>query len=163
MSFVFVFDGTVLVDLLCLCLSGSSIAELRRLPYPQVVLASGLGTQCTCFTGTKVPILTQKALLDLDTSSFALDLFAEWTSDYRNHVILTQKARPGCLARKLHDDLIANRYFCTSKATIFFYFCTVPSKQTDEKALHDDLIANRPTMPSARLQLFERVPLGGFS
>ena len=65
-----------------------SISELRRLPYPQVVLASGL---------------------DLETSSFALDLFAEWVADHRNHIILTQKARPGCFARRLHDALTANR------------------------------------------------------
>lgn len=77
-----------------------SISELRRLPYPQVVLASGL---------------------DLETSSFALDLFAEWTADHRNHVILTQKARPGCLARRLHDAVTTNRPIPTQAVVLQIY------------------------------------------
>jgi len=64
------------------------MSELRALPYPHVVLASGL---------------------DLETSSFALDLFAEWMGEARNALILTQKPRPGCLARKLYDAVITNR------------------------------------------------------
>ncbi|EKX38664.1 hypothetical protein GUITHDRAFT_89302 [Guillardia theta CCMP2712] len=56
--------------------------ELGRLPYPQVVLASGL---------------------DLETSSFSLDLFAEWAPDSKNLVLLTQKARPGSRARQFQD------------------------------------------------------------
>lgn len=65
-----------------------TMQELRALPMPQVVLASGL---------------------DLETSSFALDLFAGWAADPRNAVILTQKARPDSFARRLHDDLLEHR------------------------------------------------------
>jgi cleavage and polyadenylation specificity factor subunit 2 len=60
--------------------------ELASLPFPQVVLASGL---------------------DLETSSFSLDLFAEWAGDPRNAVVLTHKARPGCFARRLIDGCLA--------------------------------------------------------
>ena len=82
----------------------TSISQLRRLPYPQVVLASGL---------------------DLESSSFALDLFAEWVADHRNQVILTQKARPGCLARRLYDAVAANRPIPT-QAVVLQMFERVP-------------------------------------
>ena len=62
--------------------------ELARLQGPQVVLASGL---------------------DLETSSFSLDLFAEWAGDSRNAIILTQKARASSTAQNLIDLIVADQ------------------------------------------------------
>ena len=66
----------------------NNLSDLRDKPYPQVVLASGL---------------------DLETSSFALDLFAQWVSGPNNQVIFTQKPRPGSVARRLFDAVSTNR------------------------------------------------------